>query len=76
MNETEINQQIVEQIGSAGRWNGTEFHPGEWVALLEGRVVAVAKDLATALRALRALDADPLRGMIFEVGPPVTDVIR
>lgn len=76
MEETDINQQVAEQICILSRWNGTEFHSGEWVALLDGKVVAVAKDLGTALQALRVLDPNPLRGMLFEVGTPVTDVIR
>jgi hypothetical protein len=76
MSELEINQQVAEQICNAGRLNGQQFRAGECVALLDGKVVAVAKDLGTALRALRALDANPRRGMLFEVGPPVTDLIR
>ena len=76
MKELDINQQIAEQICNSAKWNGTEFNSGECVALLDGKVVAVANDLAAALRALRVLDPNPLRGMVFEVGPPVTDVIR
>jgi hypothetical protein len=76
MTEREINQRVAEQLCQEARWNGREFRPGEWVALLDGKVVAVAPDLDGALQALRALDANPLRGMVFEVGPPVTDVIR
>ena len=76
MKEIDINQQVAEQISNAARWNGQEFRTGDWVALLDGKVVVVAKDLDAALQALRALAADPHRGMIFEVGPPVTDVIR
>jgi hypothetical protein len=76
MSELEINQQVAEQICNAGRVNGKQFRTGECVALLDGKVVAVAKDLGTALNALRALDANPQRGMLFEVGPTVTDVIR
>jgi hypothetical protein len=76
MTETEINQQVAEQICSSARWDGKSFRSGEYVALLDGHVVAVARDLDGALRALRALDANPERGMVFEVGPPVTDIIR
>jgi hypothetical protein len=76
MNEREINQRVVDQICNADRVNGKQYPPGEYLALLDGRVVAEARDLEGALRALRALDADPTRGMVFEVGPSVTDVIR
>jgi len=76
MSELDANQQVAEQICNAGRFNGKAFKSGECVALLDGKVVAVANDLRAALRSLRTLDADPQRGMVFEVGPPVTDVIR
>lgn len=76
MNEMETNQQVADQICNAGRWNGQAFSAGDCVALLDGKVVAVTKDLDAALRALRTLDPDPRRGMVFEVGLPVTDVIR
>jgi hypothetical protein len=76
MTDMESNQQVAEQICNAARWNGTEFQQGDWVALLDGKAVAVARDLETTLKALRALDPDPQRGMVFEVGPPVVDVIR
>jgi hypothetical protein len=76
MNEIQLNQQVAEQICDARQSNGRQFHAGEWVALLDGQVVAVARDLDAALRSLRALDPDPGRGMVFEVATPVTDVIR
>ena len=76
MSEKDINQKVAEEICNGFRSNGREFRLGECVALLDGKVVAVDKDLGAALRALRALDSNPHRGMIFEVGPPVIDVIR
>ena len=76
MNELEINQQVAEQICNSGRLNGKQFVSGDCVALLDGKVVAVANDLQAALHALRTLDARPHRGMVFEVGAPVMDVIR
>jgi hypothetical protein len=76
MNEIDVNQQAAETICMGAPQNGKEFHPGDWVALLDGKVVAVSKDLDSALRSLRALDPNPRRGMIFEVGAPVVDVIR
>jgi hypothetical protein len=76
MEESVINQRVAEQICNARLWQGTEFKSGDCVALLDGKVVAVAKDLEAALHTLRALDSNPLRGMIFEVGAPTTDVIR
>ena len=76
MKEIDINQQVAEQICNSPGWNGKAFRSGECVALLDGKVVAVADDLDAALRALRVIEPNPRRGMVFEVGPPVTDVIR
>ena len=76
MTEAETNQKTADQICNAGRLNGKQFRTGEFVALLDGLVVAVEKNLAAALQALRSADPDPRRGMIVQVGPVVTDVIR
>ncbi|MSQ94236.1 MAG: hypothetical protein EXR98_06730 [Gemmataceae bacterium] len=76
MSEFETNQQVAAHICTAGGLNGKQFRAGECVALLDGKVVAVARDLASVLKSLRALESNPERGMVFEVGPPVVDVIR
>jgi len=71
-----INQQVANRIRRAGQPNGEQYQPGDCLALLDGRVVAVATDIGSALLALRAIDPDPRRGMIVEAGPPIADVIR
>ena len=76
MSEKEVNEKLAEEICARSSANGKEFRKGECVALLDGKVVAVAADLGAALQALRTLDPDPRRGLIFEVGPPPVDVIR
>jgi hypothetical protein len=76
MSERDVNEKVAEEICNEFRLNGQEFQLGECVALLDGKVITVAKNLGTALRALRALDSNPHRGLIFEVGPPAVDVIR
>jgi hypothetical protein len=76
MDERELNQQAAEQIMSADGLNGKPYRPGDWVALLDGKVVGVAEDLDDAVQVLRRVDPDPKRGMIFRVGPPLLDVIR
>ena len=76
MREKDVNQAVAEEICSTFRWNGQEFQRGEVVALLDGNVVAVAKDIDGALRALRKIDPAPDRGMLFEVGPPTIEWIR
>jgi hypothetical protein len=76
MSEREINQKVAEEIRNTFRLNGQEFRKGEWVALLNGKVVSVAKDIDSILTALRTIEPDPHAGMLLEVGPPLTDVIR
>ena len=76
MNEVRKNQEIADRICRDLQWNGRQFTVGDCVALLDGAVVAVAKDLDGALEALRSVDPDPSRGMVLEVTPPITDVIR
>jgi hypothetical protein len=76
MTEFDLNQAVAEQICATGEWNGRRFGRGEFVALLDGNVVAVADNLEGCLQVLRELDQDPDRGMVCEVAPPVVDVIR
>jgi hypothetical protein len=75
MSEYDINQRAVEQIRSAGS-NGKSYNKGDWLALLDGKVIAVTSEIEGALHALRALDEDPQRGMVFEYGNYEIDVIR
>lgn len=76
MNEMQLNQRMAEHICDLGQANGRQFELGDYVALLDGQAVAVTRDLDAALQALRALDPDPGRGMVFEVATLLTDVIR
>jgi hypothetical protein len=76
MNELQRNQEVAERICRTLQADGQTFYSGQCVALLDGKAAAVADDLEGALNALRAIDPDPARGMVFEVGPPVLDVIR
>lgn len=76
MDETSTNQQIADNICRDFQWNDRKFTAGECIALLDGKVLAVADTLDQALIALRAAEPDRKRGMLFEVRPPVMDVIR
>jgi hypothetical protein len=76
MTEQQLNQQVADQIIRRGGLNGKAYRSGEWLALLDGKVVASAPDLEGAVRELRRLDPDPRRGMIVEAGDSVVDVIR
>ena len=76
MNETERNQQIADRICQDMQWNGRQFAMGDWVALLDGEIIAVADRVEDALGKLRSADPDPKRGMLFEARRPALDVIR
>jgi hypothetical protein len=76
MNDQEHNQRIAETICEHFSWQGQTFKEGDYVALLDGKIVAVADQPEIAIAALRALDPDPKRGMLIEVSHPVIDVIR
>ena len=76
MTEEEMNEDVADRIVNSGRLNGRRFRRGQWLALLDGKVVAVEENLDKALEALRKVDPDPLRGMVFQFGERPTDVIR
>jgi hypothetical protein len=70
------DQRIAEHLCQELTWDGRTFRKGEYVALLEGRIVAVSDSPLEAIRALRGIDPDPRHGMVVEVGQPEIDVIR
>jgi hypothetical protein len=76
LNEKDRNLRIAQSICEDFAWNGRTFREGDFVALLDGKIVAVARNVDDAIAALRGLDPDPKRGMVIEVTHPVVDVIR
>ena len=76
MNEDERNLRISQAAHFEFARSGEEIHDGDFVALLDGQVVAVENNADDAIVALRALDPDPKRGMVVKVSPPAVDVIR
>ena len=76
MTEKEKNQRIAQTLCSDFQWNGQKFQEGDCVALLDGRIIAVADNPDDAISALREIDPDPKRGMVVEVTRSTTDVIR
>ncbi len=76
MNEMESNRRVAESIYADFAWNGQAFHEGDCVALLDGKIVAVAHNPDDAISALRRMDPDPRRGMVIEVTRQTIDVIR
>jgi hypothetical protein len=76
MTEKERNLRIAEALCEDFQWNGKSFKEGDYVALLDGAIVAVTDNPDEAIMELRSLDPDPKRGMVVEVSHPVVDVIR
>ncbi|MBP89541.1 MAG: hypothetical protein CMJ64_23000 [Planctomycetaceae bacterium] len=76
MSEKERNLRVAETLRREHRWSGQTFNDGDYVALLDGSIVAVADNPDDAISALRAAEPDPLRGMVIEVSHPKVDVIR
>ena len=76
MSEQEQNRRLAESICEHFLWNGRTFQEGQYVALLDGKIVAVAANPNEAIAALRALNPDPKRGMVVEVSHPTVEVIR
>jgi hypothetical protein len=70
------DQTVAEQICRDLLYQGRRFQLGEYVALLDGEVVATAKTVEEAARELDQVAPDPKRGLIFEVAPLQPDVIR
>ncbi len=76
MNEQEHNRRVAETICEQFSWDGQALKEGSCVALLDGKIIAVADNPDDAIAILRKLDPDPRRGMVVEVAHPVVDVIR
>ena len=76
MNERDRNLRIAQTVHRDRAWNERTFPIGDFVALLDGEIVAVEKNADAAIAALRARDSDPERGMVVEVAPSTADVIR
>jgi hypothetical protein len=76
MTEQERNQQVADRLCQDFAWDGQMFREGQFVALLDGRIVAVSDNVRSAITALRAAAPDPQRGMVVEIGHPEVDVIR
>jgi dihydroxyacetone kinase-like predicted kinase len=75
-NEQERNLRIAEAVCRDFEWHGQKFREGQYLALLDGKIVAVADNADDAIAALRSLDPDPKHGMVVPVETPAMDVIR
>ena len=74
--DKERNLRIAEAMCRDLQWQGRIFREGQFVALFDGEIVAVADNPDDAIAALRALDPNPQHGMVIPIGPSTVDVIR
>lgn len=49
MNDMEMNLRIAEVICNTYSWDGQEFKEGDFISLLDGRIVAVAENADEAI---------------------------
>ena len=73
---TDIDDVIAQQICETMEFEGQRFHLGEFVAILDGKVIASGDRFEDALGPLEALAPDRNRGLLVQVAPEEPDVIR
>lgn len=76
MSEREVNLRVAETLWKEHQWSGQTVRDGDYVALLDGDIIAVADNPDDVISALRAVEPDPERGMVTHVSPPKVDIIR
>jgi hypothetical protein len=64
MNDKERNLRIAEAMCRDFQWQGRTLREGEYVALLDGNILAVCDNPDDAIAALRAVDPNPQHGMV------------
>ncbi len=72
----ERDQAVARTICTTFEYGGRHFQRGQYVAILNGDVVAVENSAEAALRALRSRAPDRWQGLVCEVREPEPDVIR
>jgi hypothetical protein len=72
----ERDQTVARTICTTFEFGGRHFQRGQYVAILNGDVVAVEGSAEAALRALRDLAPDRWQGLVCQVIEPQPDVIR
>lgn len=76
MTEHEQNLRTAERLCADFAWQGRFFRQGDCVALLDGKIIAVAANPDDAIAMLRIQAPSPNRGMVVELTPSAVDVIR
>lgn len=76
MSQSLSDQDVASEICSRLEFNGQCFRRGQYVAIFEGRVIAVGDSFDEVQQALVAQAPNPYRGLICQVDEPVPDIIR
>jgi len=76
MGQSSSDQDVASEICSRLEFNGQRFRRGQYVAILEGKVIAVGDSFDEVQQALVAQDPNPYGGLICQVDEPVPDIIR
>ena len=71
-----VGEMLAEKMCQEFAWDGQPLQEGDCVAILDGRVIAVARKPDEAIASLRKADPNPRRGMVIEISRPTLDVIR
>ena len=72
----QTDQEVARAICTRLEYGGRRFEQGEFVAILDGAIVAVGKTFEAVDEVLTRLAPDRSRGLIVEVRPPEPDVVR
>lgn len=76
MSEFDRNMQVARRLCADLQWEGRRVQLGDFVALLDGRIVAVSETPDDAIDQLRSRAPAADKGMVVEVLPETVDVIR
>lgn len=72
----QLDQVIARQICEHREFQGRRFQQGEFVGLLDGRVVATGKTFKEVDSIMLKAGIPHGQGMVFEVRKPETDFVR
>lgn len=76
MCDQKINSRATKSIRRDHCLGEPVFNDGNYVALLDGNVVAKSDNPDDAIAALRAIESNPQRGMVIDVCQQSFDVVR
>ena len=69
------DEEIAEQVCTTLTFRGRQFRLGEFVAILNGEVIASGDGFEEVDNALLHRGIEHGRGLVFQAGPPKPDII-